>query len=687
MTNLFAADLSKRAESLAADINRQSVPQTWLIGGSWGSGKSTLLRSLKPRLIEQGLKPIVVSPPHRDMDTGPAALLQIADSLRAYGLVNGELGLLEDPEVQWSTKLQATLNCINSEHCDVVLLCEEPGKWTVPPTADDAFSPYSNQHISEVVAAIHDRLHCRRVFTNPPGRTSESHRRYDLPHDTHPSWLLDDGGPWGEMAPVAHELHARLGATLGVATPLEIRLLVALAEISSVTEVAGYYSSQWPDCQSISRRLASRIATNQNYARLRTLWAQLALCRELVDQELLNWLDVGSLEPHERTLLYSGLLYPRDNGYELNHVLRFQETVASWLDSEGRIATHRKLAAYYAAKLEKSKSASLSCLELELEGYHHVCLAPNVDTVNKFRALFVDQLNKLGRTYSKDLRNYATAADVFREAIRWDDQNDYAHHYLGYNVDWLANDPTLAESEYRRATQLNPQHPWWWSRWINFLITVGRAREAREQWTRAVDALNLTSGDGPATVYHSLHLWVVRLLVHRAQLDFAETVLSETPALVRETDTRFRAIRDLLAALREAERARSVFPLTVPFNEWWTDKPHLDFPQKQDIVKWFPAQVDAVDDETVHLVMGKRADDGQRAECALVELPRSKFDAASLDEPYEVLEPGRFLELAFYGAEETLSIRSHPDLPWQSPDLPPIDPDPRRYLRKRWIAP
>ena len=44
MTNLFASDLSKRADSLAADINRQSFPQTWLIGGSWGSGKSTLLR-------------------------------------------------------------------------------------------------------------------------------------------------------------------------------------------------------------------------------------------------------------------------------------------------------------------------------------------------------------------------------------------------------------------------------------------------------------------------------------------------------------------------------------------------------------------------------------------------------------------------------------------------------------------
>jgi len=276
---------------------------------------------------------------------------------------------------------------------------------------------------------------------------------------------------------------------------------------------------------------------------------------------------------------------------------------------------------------------------------------------------------------------------VFRQAIRWDDRNHYAHHYLAYNIDWLATDPALAESEYRRAIQLNPEHPWWWSRWINFLITLGRAREAREEWARAVEALQLVAGEGPETVYQSLHLSVARLLIHRAQLDFADAVLHETPVSLRRNDRRFGALDNLLAALREAERARSLFPLKVTFNDRWTDKPHLDFPRKQDIVKWFPAQVDAVSDETIRLVMGKLADDGQRVEYGHVELQRSRFDAAAMDEPSRELAPGRFLELAFYGAEETLRIRSHPDQPWESPDLPPIDPEPRRYLRKAGIAP
>jgi tetratricopeptide (TPR) repeat protein len=680
----FIEDLNHRADELAEMVVRQRVGQTFVIGGRWGSGKSSLLQALKPRLADQGLFPVVVAPPPRDMDTGAVALVQIGESLQQHALLNGELATLENPQRRWPEKLSATLGWVEQNKGAVVLLCEEVDKWTVPPTADESFSPYSNRHVQDVVDAIHGRVHCRRVLTSSSAQTANGYYRYDLPKDTHPSWLLEAADTWGsDLEPLARELHKRLGANLGVATPLEIRLLVALAAVTSVREVAVYYSTQWPECHALVRQLASRMETRSEFSRLRTLWSQLARCRESMEQELLDSLGARSLQPQEQAVLYHGLLYQRENRYELNRVLRLNDSVISWLSREQRVETHRQLAEYYAAKIESNGPAYRG---RQLEAFHHASQAGDPDTLQRFHALFPAQLNKLGRTLSKEARNFAAAADVFRLAIQWDDQNDYAHHYLAYNVDWLANDPGLAEAEYRRALEVNPEHPWWWSRWINFLITLGRAREARVEWARAVDALNLTGGEGPETVYQSLHLSVARLLIHRAQLDFADTVLNETPASLRKNDLRFGALENLLAALREAERARSVFPLTVPFNEWWTDKPHLDFSQKQSIVKWFPAQVDAVDGDTIRLVMGKRAADGQRAEYAHVDLPRSKFDAASLDEPSGELEPGRFLELAFYGAEETLKIRSHPDLPWQSPDLPPIDPDPRRYLRKAGIA-
>ncbi len=676
-------DLHHRADELADVIGHQDIDRTFVIRGPWGSGKTSLLHALVPRLAERGLFPVVVSPPPRDMDTGAAALLQIGEALQQHGFLDGELAKLEDPQRRWHEKLSATLGWVEHNQQEVVLLCEEVDKWTVPPTADESFSPYSNRHVQEVVDAIHGRLDCRRVFTTSFPHVGKSDWRHDLRWDTNPSWLLQATDTWGsELEPLAHQLHSRLGVKLAVASPLEIRLLVALAAVTDVPEVAVFYS-QWPDCHAIVRKLAASMGARREFSRLRTFWSQLALCRETMEQELLDFLGAGHLEPREQAVLYHGLLYRREYRYELNHVLRFHDSVISWLSPEQRIATHRRLADYYASKIDANAPAYRG---RQLEAFHHASQVGDPDTLNKVRPLFVDQLNKLGRTLSKEARNFAAAAEVFRLAIEWDDQNDYGHHYLAYNVDWLANDPGLAEAEYRRALEVNPEHPWWWSRWINFLITLGRAREAREQWARAVDAMHLVAGEGPETVYQSLHLSVARLLIHRAQLDFADAVLHETPVLLRRNDRRFGALENLLAALREAERARSVFPLTVPFDKWWSDKPHLYFPRKQNIVKWFPAQVDAVSAEAIRLVMGKRAD-GQRVEYAHVELPRSRFDAASLDEPSGELEPGRFLELAFYGVEETLSIRSHPDLPWQSPDLPPIDPEPRRYLRKAGIAP
>src|SRR5262249_17759496 len=163
-------------------------------------------------------------------------------------------------------------------------------------------------------------------------------------NDTHPSWLLEAADAWGhELEPVARELHSRLGAKLSVATPLEIRLLVALAAITSVPEVALYYSTQWPDCHAIVRRIASSVEARGEFSRLRTVWSQLALCRESVEQDLLDLLGAPSLGLQEQAVLYHGLLFRRDDSYELNHVLRHHDSVTSWLSQEQRVETHRKL--------------------------------------------------------------------------------------------------------------------------------------------------------------------------------------------------------------------------------------------------------------------------------------------------------------------------------------------------------
>jgi hypothetical protein len=62
------------------------------------------------------------------------------------------------------------------------------------------------------------------------------------------------------------------------------------------------------------------------------------------------------------------------------------------------------------------------------------------------------------------------------------------------------------------------------------------------------------------------------------------------------------------------------------------------------------------------------------------------FDHCSQDEPAADLTAGRFVELGVYGDEEILIIRVHHGAPAQDQDLPPLLPDPLRYLRgDRWV--
>ena len=102
------------------------------------------------------------------------------------------------------------------------------------------------------------------------------------------------------------------------------------------------------------------------------------------------------------------------------------------------------------------------------------------------RIRFKEQLDAIGRTLSYRHHQHPRAVKVFRLAVQLDPEHAYAHHYLAYNLDWLAENTEALESHYRRAIDLQPTHPWFWSRWICYLATRGRGAEAKAQWHEAV---------------------------------------------------------------------------------------------------------------------------------------------------------------------------------------------------------
>jgi tetratricopeptide (TPR) repeat protein len=375
--------------------------------------------------------------------------------------------------------------------------------------------------------------------------------------------------------------------------------------------------------------------------------------------------------------------------FELHDVLRLTATPEETLGHASVLGFHQLIASYY---LEYASTGDVSSwLTNAIEAFHHAARSTNRHLIASVKPCFVEQLHVHGRTLSKELNDHAGAAEIFKLAVELEDGNDYSHHYWAYNTDWRAGDTALIEREYTRAVELNPTHAWWWSRWINFLITTGRMLDARREWSKASDELRNSDGWERGSVFRELHLWVARLLLHRGQLDFAARVIEDVPPTVRKEHVGFRALERWLIAMQEARRARGVFPLQIPPGDWWRLSPHLDFPPQvagKALLQWNPARVEAIQDGVVTLVVGQKpAEEAALPTYGWIELPFDRFDAASLDERAEALRSGRFVELAFYGEEGILRIRVHPDRPWVDPDLPPLDPpDPQRYLKKGFPA-
>jgi hypothetical protein len=99
-------------------------------------------------------------------------------------------------------------------------------------------------------------------------------------------------------------------------------------------------------------------------------------------------------------------------------------------------------------------------------------------------------------------------------------------------------------------------------------------------------------------------------------------------------------------------------------------------------------RIDAVDEQGVHIHVAQPPADGvpAKAKHGYVTITAADFDRWSLDDKLHQMSAGRFLELAWYGDDPDPAIRAHRAGEWQDRDLPPLFPDPARYLREAgWV--
>jgi hypothetical protein len=661
MSGVELHNVDDAVEQIANDLRTHHGPATtWSVLGEPTAGKSAVLEMLYDRLSQdETLTPVLVTAPPRSYDSGHAALIELAEGLE---LRSSALQQVQDPQVPWAQKLHAVRIGLGREGRKVLLL-DEPAAWSPRES-------YFRTFVGDVWELLFDRFDTATVTAGRTPFRVARHRGIHLePASDADHVLATMDAP--SLAEAKRVVESRFGDQLANVSPLQVRLLVAIAALDQDT-------TRRIDAGSVEHRsklvahLAALVGTD--HPDLRDVWLRLALVREPFESDLLGLVGQRRLSELEGAILDSCLLFPRRSRLLLHESLR---TVTTMVEHD-RQPNHQLVAGYYRHRFDDPESGVAARMRDSIEAFHHASSAGIVD-LNAYRPFFVDQLNILGYHLSVAQEDLRRAAEVFQLALSWDPRNPYAAHYRAFNLDRMAGttvdiDPNEVERLYRLAAEEWPDHVWFRSRLITFLIAEARIEEAWSEFLSAIDAI----GPDPTDfAYFGLHLHVARSFLYRGELDYAEHVVRGLPAEL-EGDERFVAIKERLGALREARDHGSYVPAPYLKSGWWR-APKLLSPH--DLTRWVAARVTSVLPDVVELDVADITPGSSPAYGSL-ELPKETLRSwwrgpGDLSE----LLVGDFLELGFYGHGDDVEGRAvrHPQLRWLDLARPHEDPD--RYLR------
>jgi tetratricopeptide (TPR) repeat protein len=681
-------------QSLASAANESAIIN---LAGAVGSGKTSVLR-LTERLLRQRSKtPLFLSAPATDAETSAIVLAEAADGLAQAGCLNGAADVLRDPTRRWFDKFDAITKVIGQDPDRFVLICDEPSHWFRQSASEVDDTP--DHHARVLSDWIFKQAKCRRIVSGYVPSGLPRLKRTQAPRIEDGRTLLEDRSFWATAANLASAVSAATKRSIEFGSVMEIRLLVAWAWLFSPQVAAkqcelGFSATSL--LESLLDALEQSSQKNPGHRSFCQAMARLAIGRVDLPNVLYDEL-VSDLSLLERDIIRGCLCEECLQFTSLHPLVRYEvltrqrdrkrsETHEVWrLSTSDRTIVHNRL---YDVANQRPPGESW---RTDIEALHHGVLSRRLESVvDEHRLHFVEQLHEIGRALSYVFRQHHQAADVFRFALSLDDHNAYSHHYLAFNLDWCAEAEQEVETHYQKAIDLQPEHPWWWSRWISYLATRGRFKEASNQWRDALDALSVAEGSTPDWVYMSLHRWVARWMLHWSNLDLADNILRSIPSGLT-ADPSIARLNDLLIALRFAERGRAVFPLSIPASMWWTPNPHTNLPLaivNQRLTMWLPARIQYVDPEGELFVMFAKppSDAAEQAEFDEMKMDRSSVEAAAFQFRWNDLREGRFIELGYYGDAGSVRIGLHPDGLLNDADLIPLVPPPNRWYERAVAA-
>lgn len=348
---------------------------------------------------------------------------------------------------------------------------------------------------------------------------------------------------------------------------------------------------------------AATVKSRRDLKPLWALWNVVSLARRPFTADLLEELQPKNLDPLLRDVLRYCLLFG-DRTLRLHEILKVPPNRwrADLPDARRRdlVSTAmRQLFTYHAGRFEKLKQEDDASAIIEsMEAFFFATGTGDEALLASMSPHFAEQLDALGWTLSYEHRKYSAAAEVFAQAIQWDECDDYAHHYRAFNLDRLGGDRSVVEDHYATAVALNPEHVWWHSRFICFLVIQGRIDDAQQRWNEAQYALGIADGEADTFLYETLHGWTISTLLHRGEISFARKILEDVPDWARSEAAGFGSLERRLEALQEAQSLGAFVPAQRLRARWWADGPSLLQDRLGDgrkLIRWLAGRVETVD--------------------------------------------------------------------------------------------
>lgn len=692
------SQIEKTSGELAESLAAKGTKTLLQVDGPPGAGKSVCLRRLAERLgTETDLKPIVVAPPSQHLDVGAVALADVAAGLGRHSLLNGELEAWTGAEnvAAWSERVADVERWVGGNAQRVVLLFDNPGSWGANRDEDDLFR---QRGLAAAMALT--RLRCRRVIAGElpiPWVAPDDRAELSTP-TIDPRWL-ERPEEWGALAPVVTAVASSpvLGERLN---PLQVRLLIGIAALTTIDRTTEWFEREVddPDRRASTRKMVDRLADavrgSDCGSRLWTAWLRFSMTRRSFDQEVFDALVPGSARPLERDLLRHCLLFGegtmRMHDDVRQYAIRWRRTHRNEAREKRLLSvTTRRLFELYRQRFDRAKveGDSSRALRESIEAYHFASSSGDDELVRQVSPVFGEQLDALGWSLSYEHGKFREAAAAFEQALRWDSEDHYAHHYLAYNLDRLGERVEEVEAHYRRAVELEREHPWWRSRLIVFLIARGRLGEAEAEWNEAILELSAGDGDASRSVYEHLHHWVAGALLDAAEPAFARRVLDEVPGWARTAV--YAELSQRADALLQLGDGDAVVPSWRLRPGWWREGPErlqFKFLTGEQRVKWLAGRVERTDEKGIH-VRAAVVEGDEQPYMAWTTIAEDQFAEWCQDEvDVKEIRAGAFLELGLYvnpdaGAKKASPqsvIRVLPEREWSVAGLSEMRSD--RYL-------